>query len=96
MKFHIPTIGDYEQFIGAETVDRIQAKTERLKNTRVVNLNSTYYGGGVAELLSGLTLLMNTRETVKEGPFFPGIWNSILTFSYQSRPASLIRRGNPL
>ena len=32
---------------------------EALRDIHVVNVNSTYYGGGVAELLSSLTLLMN-------------------------------------
>ena len=50
---------DYEQFIGAETVDRIAAKAEKLSHLHVANVNSTYYGGGVAELLGSLTTLMN-------------------------------------
>jgi trehalose synthase len=40
-------------------VDRIHAKARRVADLRVLNVNSTYYGGGVAELLSSLTLLMN-------------------------------------
>lgn len=51
---------DYEPFIGADGVDRICAKARALGNLRVVNFNATYYGGGVAETLSSLTLLMNT------------------------------------
>jgi trehalose synthase len=53
------TIEDYEPLIGAETVERIGGKAERLRDLHVVNVNSTYYGGGVAEILSSLTLLMN-------------------------------------
>lgn len=52
-------IEDYERFIGAEAVERIVDKAERLKNKHVAHVNSTYYGGGVAELLGPLTLLMN-------------------------------------
>ena len=59
-KPRIPQIDDYEPLIGAENVDRIQAKAEKFKGLRVVNFNSTYYGGGVAEMLSSLTLLMNS------------------------------------
>src|ERR671915_291235 len=56
----IPKIEDYEPFIGLENVERIRKKSERFKGLRVANFNSTYYGGGVAEMLSSLTLLMNS------------------------------------
>jgi trehalose synthase len=56
---HKVTIANYEPYIGAEAVDRIQRKAERLEDIRVVNVNSTYYGGGVAELLSSTTILLN-------------------------------------
>ena len=54
------TIEDYEPLIGAERIDRIHKKAAPLNELHVVNVNSTYYGGGVAELLSSLTLLMNS------------------------------------
>jgi trehalose synthase len=54
----IHQIEDYERFVGAETVDRVRNKAEPLRGLRVAHVNSTYYGGGVAELLSSLTLLM--------------------------------------
>ena len=53
-------IEDYEKLVGAETIDRIKKKAGLLQHLHVVNINSTYYGGGVAELLRSLTLLMNT------------------------------------
>ncbi len=53
------SVEDYEQFVGAEAVERILAKARLLKDTHVVNVNSTYYGGGVAEILHSETLLMN-------------------------------------
>jgi trehalose synthase len=56
---HLTTIEDYEPLVGSETVERIVKKAEKLHDLHVVNINSTYYGGGVAELLSSLTLLMN-------------------------------------
>jgi trehalose synthase len=52
-------VEDYEQFVGAETIERIIEKAKPLRDLRVVNVNSTYYGGGVTVLLSSLTLLMN-------------------------------------
>ena len=57
--FELTSVEDYERLVGAETVERILKKAERLRDLHVVNINSTYYGGGVAELLSSLTLLMN-------------------------------------
>src|SRR5574341_783522 len=56
----ITQVEDYEQLVGGETIERIRKKAEPLKDSRVVHVNSTYYGGGVAELLSSLTLLMNS------------------------------------
>lgn len=53
-------VEDYEPFIGPEAVDRIHHKAESLRHLHVANINSTYYGGGVAEMLSSLTLLKNT------------------------------------
>jgi trehalose synthase len=61
MKKHkIVHIEDYEQLIGAETVERISKKAKAIQDLKVINFNSTYYGGGVAEILSSLTLLMNS------------------------------------
>jgi trehalose synthase len=56
----VTQIEDYEPFVGAETIERIKKKTKNLQHLHVANVNSTYYGGGVAELLTSLTLLMNS------------------------------------
>jgi trehalose synthase len=56
----IVQIEDYEKLVGAETIERIQKKARSLQHLHVVNVNSTYYGGGVAELLTSFTLLMNS------------------------------------
>jgi trehalose synthase len=53
-------IEDYQRFIGDQAVERINKKAEKLGNLHIAHVNSTYYGGGVAELLSSLTLLMNS------------------------------------
>jgi trehalose synthase len=57
--YHRVALEDYLPFIGEEAIERIHGKVEKLKDLHVVNINSTYYGGGVAELLSSLTLLFN-------------------------------------
>jgi trehalose synthase len=59
-QYRITQIEDYEPLVGAEVVERIRNKAARLKGLRVANFNSTYYGGGVAETISSLTLLMNS------------------------------------
>jgi trehalose synthase len=58
-KYQIPRVEDYEPLVGPETVGRILKKARMLEGFHVANINSTYYGGGVAELLSSLTLLLN-------------------------------------
>ena len=52
-------INHYRDYVGNETVDRILKKAETLKGKKLIHVNSTYSGGGVAELLSSLVLLMN-------------------------------------
>jgi trehalose synthase len=55
----LPSVEDYAPLIGSETVERILSKARQLQDLHLVNVNSTYYGGGVAEILSSLTLLLN-------------------------------------
>ncbi len=57
--FALTSVDAYEPLIGSEAVARIRRKADRLHGMHVVNVNSTYYGGGVATILSSLTLLMN-------------------------------------
>src|SRR5918998_1758110 len=59
MERHKITVEDYERFIGAEAVGRILKKAGPLRDAHIIHVNSTYYGGGVAEILLSLTLLMN-------------------------------------
>jgi trehalose synthase len=59
MQFKTIHVEDYRPLVGNEIVDRILTKAERVAGFHVTNINSTFYGGGVAELLSSLTLLMN-------------------------------------
>ncbi|AIF69435.1 trehalose synthase [Palaeococcus pacificus DY20341] len=49
---------DYEEIIGIEAVERIREKGEALKGKSFANVNSTAYGGGVAEILHNLIPLM--------------------------------------
>jgi len=58
--FGLVEIDDYKRLIGSEAVTRIKEKAAPLRNHRIVNVNSTYYGGGVSQLLSSTTLLLNS------------------------------------
>lgn len=51
---------DYEPLVGARKIEQIRKKAKSLQHLHIANVNSTYYGGGVAELLTPLTLLMNS------------------------------------
>jgi len=59
-QYRIQQIEDYVELIGAAKVERIRNKAKEFEGLRVANFNSTYYGGGVAEMLSSMTLLMNS------------------------------------
>jgi trehalose synthase len=62
---------DYEPYIGGKMIERLRAKTKPWRGARVAHINSTFYGGGVAELLSSLTLLMSDAGLATE-------WRAIL------------------
>ncbi len=55
----VHSVEDYAPLIGDAAVERILRKAAALSDLHVVNINSTFYGGGVAEILTPLTLLMN-------------------------------------
>lgn len=64
MKSHLwrVDIEDYEPLSGEEAVERILHKAHRLRGLRELNVSSTFYGGGVAELLSSATLPSTLRR----------------------------------
>jgi trehalose synthase len=51
-------IDDYISIVGKERIDNLKKLAEPLKGKRVLNLNATAYGGGVAELLKTQVALM--------------------------------------
>src|SRR2546430_17638343 len=87
-KHLLPQIEDYEPLIGGDALERIREKARKLQGLRVANFNSTYYGGGGAEVISSLQPVMNnlglrSRGRVLEGEtefFFPttAMYNSPL------------------
>jgi len=60
IKFQPTRLQDYERIMDKKTIRRIKDKAMVLSHLHIVHINSTYYGGGVAQLLSSLTLLMNS------------------------------------
>lgn len=50
---------DYRHIVGEETITGIHRKARDLYGAHVIHINSTYQGGGVAEILSSLVPLMN-------------------------------------
>jgi trehalose synthase len=53
------TLEQYEPLIGVEATARITEKADRVCTQHVVHVSSTFYGGGVSEILTPLTLMMN-------------------------------------
>jgi trehalose synthase len=52
-------LADYRGVITDEQLEQIRSKASGLKGATVAHVNATNYGGGVAEILNNLVLLMN-------------------------------------
>jgi trehalose synthase len=80
---HLVHFEDYEPYVGPACVERVLKKAEKLHGFHVAHVNSTYYGGGVATMLSPLTLLMNSVgiktgwRVIQGSPDFFGITKKI-------------------
>ena len=59
VRTHHKSLEDYREIIGDEKADEILNLAEPLKGARVLHLNATAFGGGVAELLNSIVPLMN-------------------------------------
>lgn len=51
---------DYRKIVGNEVIKNIYKKADTLRGKHVLYINSTYQGGGVAEILNSLIPLMNS------------------------------------
>lgn len=51
-------LADYERFAGRDALDEIRDLSRALRGLRVLEVNSTAFGGGVAELLSSVVPLL--------------------------------------
>jgi len=54
----LPAIEDYEQFVGAGALAELKLLASRLQGRSIQIVNSTYKGGGVAEILSRMVPLL--------------------------------------
>lgn len=50
---------DYKPFVGSDVISSIESSAEPLRDKHVAHVNSTSSGGGVAEMLNSLVILMN-------------------------------------
>ena len=73
----MPSLLDYGPFAGNRVIEELGALAKRLESTRIVMVNSTRAGGGVAEILARMIPLLNelnldARWEVMEGsePFY--------------------------
>jgi trehalose synthase len=53
------SLDEYAPLIGAAAAERISRKADRLRASHIVHISSTFYGGGVTEILTPLSLMMN-------------------------------------
>jgi trehalose synthase len=53
------SLKNYERIVGKEVIDDIYKKAKKITGRRILCINSTYLGGGVAELLNSLVFLFN-------------------------------------
>jgi trehalose synthase len=53
------SLDDYLPIVGEKVVGQIYQKAHRLVNKHIVHINSTAHGGGVAEILNNLVVLLN-------------------------------------
>ncbi|MFQ6052421.1 MAG: glycosyltransferase, partial [Candidatus Hydrothermarchaeota archaeon] len=53
------SLEDYREIVGDEVISKIYRKARVLYGKHILHINSTYQGGGVAEMLTSLVPLMN-------------------------------------
>ncbi|MEX2706711.1 MAG: glycosyltransferase, partial [Candidatus Freyrarchaeum guaymaensis] len=55
----VHSLEDYRDIVGDRVISQIHRLASRLYGKHIININSTYQGGGVAEILASLVPLMN-------------------------------------
>ncbi len=54
-----PKLRDYEPIIGKSSLEELKILADKLSGKSILNINSTYIGGGVAEILARMVPFLN-------------------------------------
>src|SRR3989338_4335379 len=68
----MPTLDDYKPIVGPQIIEELRLLAGHLSGTRVLHVNSTAVGGGVAEILSRMAPLMNELGVHTRGDVIKG------------------------
>ncbi len=55
----IKSLDKYQDIVGENLIQKIRTEASSLSEKKMVHINSTYQGGGVAEILNSLVILLN-------------------------------------
>ena len=70
--FSTPPLEAYATLLSEETIERLQKAAQRLKGLRLLELNSTAQGGGVAEMLYSSVPFLNSLRIEDEWKVISG------------------------
>jgi trehalose synthase len=70
--FSAPPLKDYKAILGEERIERLQRAAEGLKGLKVLELNATAQGGGVAEMLYSSVPFLNNLGVETEWKIISG------------------------
>src|SRR3989338_8417251 len=79
----MPKLEDYEPIVGRQVMEELRSLAKNLEGKRVLHINSTAVGGGVAEILSRMVPLLGelgvqTRwDVIKGGEDFYAVTKKI-------------------
>ena len=94
----MPLLSDYEAVVGRHEIEDLRLLAARLRGKRIVHINSTAVGGGVAEILNRLVPLFNelgvdTRwEVLKGGEEFYAVTKKFQTSGLGSETSTWQRQ----
>ena len=95
--------GDYEPLVGTEVLDEAKHLADRLHGRRILHVNATAYGGGVAELLASAVPLtralgLEADWRVIEGSeaFFEVPWDLLNAYPTVYEQLRLLYRQDPV
>ncbi len=91
-----PMLNDYKDIVGKAAIKNIMRSAKPLTGKHITHINSTYYGGGVAEMLNRLVPIFNSMgidmgwRAIKGNPDFFSITKKFHN-SLQGDPINLTR-----